>query len=56
MEGFADNPRPPGVVKIAEDDNAWRIRVGEYRIVYEIYDGRLLVIRIDYRKIYPKGQ
>jgi mRNA interferase RelE/StbE len=46
------NPRPPGVVKLAGDANLWRIRVGDYRVVYEIHDGRLLVlvVRIGHRK------
>jgi len=46
IEQLADDPRPSGVVKISGDDNAWRIRVGDYRIIYEIHDGRLLVLVI----------
>ncbi len=47
-----NNPRPTGVVKLAEDENLWRIRVGNYRVVYEIHDGRLivLVLRVAHRK------
>ncbi|WP_437228007.1 type II toxin-antitoxin system RelE family toxin [Planctomicrobium sp. SH661] len=59
IEPLSDDPRPPGVVKIAGDDNAWRIRVGDYRIVYEIHNSRLLVlvIRIGHRRdIYRKGK
>ena len=44
-EGLADDPRPDGCVKLAGDDNAWRLRVGHYRILYEIHDRRLLVLR-----------
>ncbi len=46
------NPRPAGVVKLAGDDNLWRIRVGNYRVVYEIHDDRLiiLVLRVAHRK------
>jgi mRNA interferase RelE/StbE len=46
------NPRPAGVVKLAGDDNLWRIRVGDYRVVYEIHDDRLivLVLRVAHRK------
>ncbi len=33
VDGLALEPRPPGVVKMAGDDNLWRVRVGEYRIV-----------------------
>jgi len=31
-------PRPPGCKKLSGEDRAWRIRVGDYRIVYEIND------------------
>jgi len=51
-EALAQNPRPPGVKKLQGDENLWRIRVGAYRIVYEIHDARLvvLVVRIGDRK------
>ncbi|WP_038465661.1 type II toxin-antitoxin system RelE/ParE family toxin [Arthrobacter sp. PAMC 25486] len=39
-----ENPRPDGVKELAGDDNAWRIRVGDYRVLYEIHDGQLLVV------------
>ncbi len=40
-------PRPPGSVKLAGASNLWRIRVGDYRIVYAIDDRKKLVdIRI----------
>ena len=49
---LAENPRPAGVVKLAGDDTLWRIRVGDYRVVYEIHDTRLiiLVLRVAHRK------
>jgi mRNA interferase RelE/StbE len=34
---LADNPRPPGCVKLTGSD-FWRVRVGEYRLVYTIDD------------------
>lgn len=55
---LAEDPRPSGVVKLAGADNLWRIRVGAYRVVYEIHDGRLVVVvvRIGHcRDIYKKG-
>lgn len=39
-----ENPRPDGVKKLAGDENAWRIRIGDYRVLYEIHDGNLLVV------------
>ena len=57
VDALADAPRPLGVVKIAGDDNLWRIRVGDYRVVYEIHDDRLmvLVIRVAHRKDVYRG-
>ena len=37
MLGLGSNPRPPGRIKLADRD-AWRIRVGSYRVVYEVDD------------------
>lgn len=39
-------PRPEGVKKLRGRE-AWRIRVGNYRIIYEIYDNVLKVVVID---------
>jgi mRNA interferase RelE/StbE len=36
------DPRPPGCKKLRGRD-AWRIRIGDYRAIYEIDDGRLIV-------------
>ncbi len=49
---LADNPRPPGVKKLAGQDNRWRIRVGDYRVIYEIHDDVLwvLVVEIGHRR------
>ena len=44
MKELRSNPRPSGVVKLAGDENLWRIRVGSYRLVYEIHDDRLVVL------------
>ncbi len=41
---LAHDPRPAGVVKPAGDENLWRIRIGAYRVVYEIHDHRLIVL------------
>ena len=57
VEALADDPRPPGAVKITGDNNLWRIRVGDYRVVYEIRKGRLvvLVLRVAHRKDVYRG-
>jgi mRNA interferase RelE/StbE len=38
LERLASTPRPPGCKKLKGGDDEWRIRVGDYRIVYEIDD------------------
>lgn len=47
-----DNPRPPNVRKISGSEDYYRIRVGDYRIVYEIKDKekRINIFRIRHRK------
>ncbi|MBT2497851.1 type II toxin-antitoxin system RelE/ParE family toxin [Agromyces sp. ISL-38] len=37
------DPRPPDVKKLVGLDNAWRIRIGDYRVLYEIVDELVLV-------------
>ncbi len=38
IENLAESPRPPGCKKLHGGDIEWRIRVGDYRVVYEIDD------------------
>jgi len=51
LEGLAEAPRPDGCSKLAGRE-AWRIRVGDYRILYEIDDNgqRVPVVVIRHRK------
>ena len=57
VELLADNPRPHGVAKMEGDDNLWRIRVGDFRVVYEIHDSVLLVmvLRVGHRREVDRG-
>ncbi len=43
LEKLASNPRPPGCKKLMGGDKEWRIRVGDYRVVYTIDDIELRV-------------
>lgn len=43
LEALAIEPRPAGCKKLKGGDNEWRIRVGDYRVVYVIDDAKLLV-------------
>jgi mRNA interferase RelE/StbE len=49
---LAGIPRPPGCVALAGETRACRVRVGDYRIVYEVFDDKLVVgvIRIGHRR------
>jgi len=46
IEMLAVDPRPPGSVKLTGEE-AYRVRVGDYRIIYTIEDDRLLILIID---------
>lgn len=41
---LADDPRPPGAKKLAGQKERWRVRVGDYRVIYEIHGAILLVL------------
>lgn len=43
IEGLSIEPRPPGCVKLANRTNEWRIRIGDYRVIYSIDDTNLTV-------------
>lgn len=54
---LADNPRPPGCVAMTGEAHAYRVRVGDYRIIYEVFDDRLVVqvVRVGHRRdVYRK--
>jgi mRNA interferase RelE/StbE len=56
IRGLAHDPRPPGAKKLTARD-AYRLRVGEYRVLYEIEDHRLVVLVVDVghrREIYRR--
>lgn len=44
LEQLADDPRPSGVKKLRSNEGLYRVRVGDYRIVYKISDAELLVL------------
>ena len=57
IDGLAQQPRPVGCTKLIGAETAYRIRVGDYRIVYQILDRVLIVfiIRIAHRKDVYRG-
>lgn len=46
IELLADQPRPSGAKKLVSGDGEWRVRTGDYRIVYELHDDVLLVLGV----------
>ena len=52
IRALAENPRPPGCRKLTGSENDWRIRIGDYRVVYEIdeADEAVRVFRVRHRR------
>ncbi|PKQ26291.1 MAG: type II toxin-antitoxin system RelE/ParE family toxin [Actinobacteria bacterium HGW-Actinobacteria-4] len=55
LEAFrklATVPRPRGSTRLAGEQSAWRIRVGNYRVIYDVLDVHLVVtiVRIGHRR------
>ena len=51
LRQLAENPRSVGVVKLSgRTDSGWRVRVGDYRILYRIEGDRVEVYRIKHRR------
>jgi len=44
IAGLRQQPRPSGCRKIVGSENGYRIRVGRYRVVYEVRDKELLLL------------
>lgn len=49
---LSETPRPPGCVAMAGEEHVYRVRVGNYRIAYEVRDEVLLVqvVRVGHRR------
>ena len=44
IELLSDEPRPPAATRLVGGAGEWRVRTGDYRVIYEIHDGELLVL------------
>jgi mRNA interferase RelE/StbE len=42
MRSLRENPRPAGCVKL--DDVLYRVRVGQYRVIYAVFEGELVIV------------
>ena len=52
VEDLATTPYPYGVRKLHGGEHTYRIRVGDYRVIYEVFEDRLVVqiVRVRHRK------
>ncbi len=52
LELLAENPQPPAATRLVRGADEWRVRTGDYRIIYEIQEGQLLilVLRVGHRR------
>ena len=52
IDKLIENPRPVGVKKLVARDSYYRMRIGDYRIVYEIVENQILILvtRIRHRR------
>ncbi|GAB3614469.1 type II toxin-antitoxin system RelE family toxin [Humibacter ginsengisoli] len=52
VDDLGEDPPPHGAKKLVGEDTAWRIRVGDYRVIYDIFDEelRVIVIRAAHRR------
>ncbi len=59
IDGLETDPHPPGSKKLAGEDDLYRIRVGDYRVIYQVENRKLIVLIVSIghrRDIYRKGK
>lgn len=51
IDALAADPRPAGCLKVKSEEHLWRIRVGDYRIGYEVDDAtsEVTIVKIAHR-------
>jgi mRNA interferase RelE/StbE len=51
LSALASDPRPSGCLKVKSEEGVWRIRVGDWRVGYQVDDNvnEVLVVRIAHR-------
>ena len=52
IEALSENPRPSGCKKLVGSEHTYRIRISDYRVIYDIQDHKLVVyvVRIRHRR------
>ena len=46
INALASEPRPDGVKKLSTSKNGYRIRVGDYRVLYQVTDKNVMVVLV----------
>jgi len=51
LSELKEQPRPPGCKKL-RGESAWRIRIGDYRVIYEIHDKvlQIIIVTVGHRR------
>ena len=57
IDSLAENPFPQGIRKLTGEEDLYRLRVGDYRIIYQVQGRRLviLIVRIGHRADIYRG-
>lgn len=57
IETLASDPNPPGVIKLRGTDHTYRLRIGEYRVVYTVEETalRIEIVRVRHRSDAYRG-
>lgn len=57
IEPLADDPRRPGTRKLTGSASLYRLRVGDYRVIYEVQDEKLIlvVVKVGHRREVYRG-
>ena len=52
IKSLKDNPKPGGCRKITGSENDYRVRVGDYRVIYEINENnkQVIILAVGHRK------
>ena len=52
IDALAQDPKPPSAVRLSGTKRGYRLRVGAYRVLYELFEDRLLilVVRVGHRR------
>ncbi len=57
IDALSENPRPRGVEKLKGEDDLYRIRVGDFRVIYQVKDNALIVLIVkigDRKEVYQR--